>query len=433
MKVIRLKDLTKRDYLRIVRRSFDTNDDITSTVKKIMEQVKVGGDQVILEKYQKRYGYGNYKKIRVTMDEIKRAYREVGDKTIIALKHMAKNISLVHKAQLTRTKDIVVQPEKGIRVWREWRPIESVGLYIPGGKAIYPSSVLMCAIPAQVSGCSEIIICSPPGRDGQIPAETVVAADMLKLTKIFKVGGAEAIAAMAYGTDSIPRVSKIFGAGNSYVTAAKMLAFGTVAIDMPAGPSEIFIIADESANPAFIAADLLGDAEHGEDSACVLLTTSKKVAVETVYQIEEQLKQLSTKDRARESLRRYGLCAITDSLSEAIEFTNSYAPEHLEIMTKNPEAVMEEIINAGSVFLGDWTTKSSGDYATGANHVLPTGGMAKMFAPLGVDAYGKWMQIQECTREGLKNIRQTIETIAEVEQLPAHKNATAIRFTDNET
>lgn len=431
MKVIKLKDLSKKDYLRIVKRSFGKNERILPKVKKIIENVKIGGDKVLLEKYQKRFGEGNYRSIKVTQEEIKFAYKEVNDETIKALKQMIKNITAVHKAQLSRKVDTVVKSEEGITVWREWRPIEKVGLYIPGGKAIYPSSVLMSAIPAQIAGCAEIILCSPPRGDGKMPAATVVAADMVGLKNIYKVGGAEAIAAMAYGTQSIAKVYKIFGAGNSFVTAAKMLVFGDVAIDMPAGPSEIFIIADESANPTFIAADLLADGEHGEDSACVVITTSIKIAQKTTVEIEKQLKELPTGNRAKEALKSYGLIAVVQSLEEAIDFTNEYAPEHLEVMVKDPERIVSKIKNAGSVFLGDWTTKSSGDYATGANHVLPTGGMAKMYPPLGVDAYGKWMQVQKCTKKGLRNIKDTIETIAEVEQLPAHKNATSIRFLNN--
>lgn len=428
MKVIQLKNLSKKEYQRIVKRSFGQNSDILPKVKEIMEKVKIEGDKIILEKYQKRFGKDAYKTIRVTSEEIKRAYNTVDKKVIQSLSQMMKNIRLVHEAQLGEKINEQVFPEKGISVWREWRPIEKVGLYIPGGKAIYPSSVLMTAIPAQIAGCKEMVMCTPPGEDGQIPPATLIAADMIGLTNIYKVGGAEAIAAMAYGTETISKVYKIFGAGNAYVTAAKMLAFGEVAIDMPAGPSEIFIIADETANPAYIAADLLADGEHGEDSACVLITTSKKIAQQTITEIKRQLPKLATKKRVRESIRRYGLFAVVDSLDEAIEFTNEYAPEHLEIMTKDPAVLVKKIKNAGSVFLGDWTTKSSGDYATGANHVLPTGGMAKMYPPLGVDAFGKWMQIQECTKEGLQNIKNTIETIAEVEQLPAHRNSVAIRF-----
>jgi histidinol dehydrogenase len=341
---------------------------------------------------------------------------------------MIKHITAVHQAQLPTKKDTVVYSEKGISVWREWRPIEKVGVYIPGGKAMYPSSVLMSTIPAKIAGCREIIMCSPPRDSGQIPAPTLVAADMAGLEKIYKAGGAEAVAAMTYGTESISKVYKIFGAGNSFVTAAKMIALETISIDMPAGPSEIFIIADETANPVFIAADLLADGEHGEDSACVLITTSQKVAQQTIQEIEKQLPNLETEPRARESLKRYGLFAVVSSLDEAISFTNEYAPEHLEIMTKNPESVAKKITNAGSVFLGDWTSKSAGDYATGANHILPTGGMTQSYPPLGVDAFGKWMQVQKCTKGGLRRIKETIETVAQVEQLPAHKNSVSIRF-----
>ncbi|MBI3954841.1 histidinol dehydrogenase [Candidatus Gottesmanbacteria bacterium] len=411
-----------------MKRSFGTNEDIKSSISKIIEDIKRDGVRVIMGKYQQRFGRNNYQSILVTKEEIRRAYQEIDKKLIVALQQMIKNITKVHKAQLTKKIDTKVLSDMGIEVWREWRAIEKVGLYIPGGKAIYPSSVLMSAIPAQIAGCREIIMCSPPGKDGKLPFATLVAADMLGLTNIYKVGGAEAIAAMAYGTKTIPKVYKIFGAGNSHVTAAKMLVFGEVAIDMPAGPSEIFIIADETANPSYIAADLLADGEHGEDSACVLISTSSQIAQQTIKEVEKQLKKLTTKARAKESLRKYGLFAVAESLNEAIAFTNSYAPEHLEIMTKNPEKIVSQIQNAGSVFLGNWTTKSAGDYATGANHVLPTGGMAKMYPPLGVDAYGKWMQVQKCSRQGLKKIKQTIETLAEAEQLPAHKNSVSIRF-----
>lgn len=428
MKIINLKNLADKDYLRIVQRSFGANENIMSKVKEIIENIKSDGDRVIMEKYQKRYGKENYQSSLVTKEEFVQAYKEIDEKFTAAIKQMIKNITKVHKAQLTKKVETKVLPDRGIEVWREWRAIEKVGLYIPGGKAIYPSSVLMSTIPAQIAGCREIIMCSPPGQDGKLPFATLVAADMVGLTKIYKVGGAEAIAAMAYGTKKIPKVSKIFGAGNSYVTVAKMLVLGEVAIDMPAGPSEIFIIADETANPSYIAADLLADGEHGEDSACVLITISLQLAKQTIKEVEKQLTKLTTKARAKESLRKYGLFAVVESLDEAIVFTNSYAPEHLEVMTKNPEKIVSQIQNAGSVFLGNWTTKSAGDYATGANHVLPTGGMAKMYPPLGVDAYGKWMQVQKCTREGLKNIKKTIETVTAVEQLPAHKNSVSIRF-----
>ncbi|MBI5452420.1 histidinol dehydrogenase, partial [Candidatus Gottesmanbacteria bacterium] len=314
MKIIKLSDLSKKNYQRIICRSSFANKDIIPQVKRIMSNVKTCGDRVILEKYQKRYGQENYKSIQVSKDEIKKAYKNVDRQFLNSISQMIKNITAVHQAQLPKKKDTVIYPEKGISVWRVWRPVEKVGLYIPGGKAIYPSSVLMSAIPAQIAGCREIVMCSPPGSDGQIPAATLVTADMTGLAEIFKVGGAEAIAALIYGTKSIPKVYKIFGAGNSYVTAAKMLAMEEIAIDMPAGPSEIFIIADETANPSYIAADLLADGEHGEDSACVLLTTSWEIANQTGREIEKQLNKLFTRDRASESLKRYGLIGVVDSL-----------------------------------------------------------------------------------------------------------------------
>lgn len=426
MKVIKLKDISQIEYQRIMNRSAGMNESIMPEVKKIMNEIRVGGDAVILNKYQERYGKNIG--IQVTREEIDEAYSGVSKKTIASLKQMIKNITMVQQAQLPRKKDVVVRSEKGVKVWREWRAIEKIGLYIPGGKAVYPSSVLMSAIPAQIAGCGEIIMCSPAKQDGKIPAATLVTADMIGLKKIFKVGGAEAIAAMMYGTKTIPNVYKIFGAGNSYVTAAKMAALEKISIDMPAGPSEVFIIADDTANPSYIAADLLADGEHGEDSACVLITTSESMAKETIREINRQLPKLSTQVRTRESLKRYGLFALVDSIDEAVSFANSYAPEHLEIMTKNADRVVSKINNAGSVFIGKWTTKSSGDYATGANHVLPTGGMAKMYPPLGVDAFGKWMQVQKCTKQGLQKLKNTIETIADVEQLPAHRQSVSIRF-----
>lgn len=428
MKIIKLKNLSKKDSLRINNRAAGSYQDVIPMVKNIMEDVKQNGDPALIKYFEKFNGVSSKYSIQVSENEIRDAYKQVGRKFIKAIKQMIKNITNVQKAQLRSKKETVITTEKGISVWQEWRPIEKVGIYIPGGKATYPSSVLMTIIPAQIAGCKEIIMCSPAKSDGKIPSPTLVAADKLGIKKIYKVGGAQAIAAMVYGTKTIPNVYKIFGAGNTYVTAAKMLALQTISIDMPAGPSEVFIIADESANPKYIAADLLADSEHGEDSACILLTTSARIAGETIQEIKKQLKTLSTRERAEKSLEKYGLIATVDSLKEAIDFSNKYAPEHLEIMTKNANQIVKKVTNAGSIFLGDWTCKASGDYATGANHVLPTGGMAKMYPPLGVDAFGSWMQVQKCTKTGLKTIKETIETIAVVEQLPAHKNSVTVRF-----
>lgn len=428
MQVKKLRELTQKEYQRILARSAGDDRLIMPQIKQTMELVKQTGDQALYADAAKRFVGQNFTSIKVAPEEIEQAYREVDQDFIDSIRQMIKNITLVQAAQLSRRKEPAVEPEKGVLVWREWRPIETVGLYIPGGQAIYSSSVLMSAIPAQIAGCQEIVMCSPARGNGQIPAPTLVAADMVGLTQIFKLGGPLAIAAMTYGTATVPKVSKIFGAGGAAVTAAKMLALETISIDMPAGPSEVFVIADETANPAFIAADLLADGEHGNDSACVLVTTSERIATETALEIEKQVPRLATAERLTESLEKFGLIAVVDSLADAIEFANTYAPEHIEIMTQNPEAVVAKINNAGSVFVGNWTAKSAGDYATGANHVLPTGGMAKMYPPLGVDCYGKWMQVQQCTKAGLNKIKKTIETIAEIEELPAHKAASQIRF-----
>ncbi|MBI5614437.1 histidinol dehydrogenase [Candidatus Gottesmanbacteria bacterium] len=430
MNIYSLNSIPNTVYDRVMKRSFglSSNQGVQKRVRRVFEDVQTNQDRALLGEYEKRFGSTNKMSLRVTSPEIKNAYKQVDASVICALQQMIKNIRNVTNAQLKTKTDPAVVTEKGVKVWREWRAIEKIGLYIPGGKALYPSSVLMCGIPAVIAGCKEIIICSPPSDKGKISAIILVASDMIGISNIFSVGGPYAIAALTYGTKSIPKVDKIFGAGNAFVTTAKMLALETTSIDMPAGPSEVFIIADDSANSSYIAADLLADGEHGDDSACVLVTTSPVVAKKTVIEIEKQLNNLSTASRIRESLKKYGLIAIADSLKDAINFANNYAPEHLEIMTKNPVAVSKKINNAGSVFIGNYTSKSSGDYATGANHILPTGAMAKSYPPLGVDAFGKWMQIQRCTKLGLNSIRKTIETMAIAEQLPAHKYSTAIRF-----
>ncbi len=425
MKVVNLKDIKSKDLNRILNRSAGNYQLVYPVVKKILVDVKTRGDKAVLE-YEKKFG-ADMKSLKVTPLEIDQAFKKADPELITALEQAIKNITAVCKSQL-KSKEMPVQTEKGIRVWREWRPIEKVGLYVPGGKAVYPSSLLMTAIPAQIAGCSEIVIVTPPNSDGEINQPILVTAKLLSIKNIFKTGGAQSIAALAYGTKTIPKVSKIFGPGNTYVTAAKILVFGEVNIDMPAGPSEVFIIADETANPKFIAADLLADCEHGDDSTGVLVTTSGKVAQSTILEIKKQMKTLATADTALKSLQKNGLIAIADSLEEAIDFANNYAPEHLEIMTKNPLEIAGRIINAGSIFLGDYTCKGSGDYATGANHVLPTGQNAKSFSALSVDSFGKMIVLQQVTKEGLSKIRRTIEKFSQVEGLPAHGYSSKVRF-----
>lgn len=425
MKVIKFSKLKSKDLDRILNRSVGNYKLFYPVVKKILDDVKFRGDQAVID-YEKKFG-ARIATLKVSENEIDMAFQSADPKLITAFKQSIKNITKVAKSQL-KSKEKTVDTEKGIKVWREWRPIEKVGLYIPGGKAVYPSSLLMTAIPAQVAGSLEILVATPPNSEGKINEPILIAAKLLGIKNIFKTGGAQAIAAFAFGTESIPKVYKIFGAGNSYVTAAKQLVFGDVNIDMPAGPSEVFIIADETADPKFIAADLIADCEHGEDSAGILITISKKIADQTVKEIDKQLKNLSTSKRAQTSLQKNGLIAVTDSMEKAINFANYYAPEHLEIMTKNPVKVARKINNAGSVFLGSYTCKGSGDYATGANHILPTGQNAKSFSALSVDSFGKMIEFQEVTKEGLSKIRNTIEKFSEVEGLPAHGYSATVRF-----
>lgn len=428
MNIQNLSQMSKNDLQTIIDRNKSTRTaDVFEKTKAIIENIQQNGDKA-LQEYANKYGSMRIQEAKVTQAEIDVAYREVNEEVIKALRQAAKNIKAVHEAQLKIKVEPVVQPELGISVWREWRAIERVGLYVPGGKSLYPSSVLMTCIPAVIAGCPEIVITTPPDSTGKVNPALLIAADMSGIKTIYKIGGAQAIAALAYGTETIPKVDKIFGPGNQYVTAAKILVSQDVAIDMPAGPSEVLVIADETANPAFIAADLLADGEHGDDSACVLVTTSQSIATQTAQEIEKQLAVLPTAERVRNSLAANGLMAVTNTLDEAIQFSNEYAPEHLHIMTKDNQEVIKKITSAGSVFVGDWTSKSSGDYATGANHVLPTSQTARMFPPLGVDAFGKWMQVQECTKEGLANIREAVELLSDIEGLPAHKRSTAIRF-----
>ena len=428
MNIQNLSQLDNETRERILKRSRENIDDVIPYVTSIINDVRENGD-IAIRKYTKKFDRATISELRVSKNELSNAYQVVDRDIITALKQAKKNIETFQRAQLETKIRSKVTTSPGITVWQEWRPIERVGIYVPGGKAAYPSSVLMGALPAQIAGCKKLIMVTPPDKNGLINPVILAAADIAGVTEIYKVGGAQAIAALAYGTESIPKVFKMFGPGNRYVAAAKQVVSQDVAIDMPAGPSEVFIIADDSANPAFIAADLLADGEHAEDSACVLVTTSQEIAEKTIVEIDMQLRTLDTADRIRASLKNYGLVAVAKNMNEAINFVNDYAPEHLEIMTKDNLSVAAQINNVGSVFLGDWTSKSSGDYATGANHILPTGGMAKMYAPLGVEAFGRWIEVQKCTKNGLQAIRKSIGILSDAEGLPAHKVSTEIRFT----
>jgi len=323
-----------------------------------------------------------------------------------------------------------VQVGPGITIRRLNRPIDKVGLYAPGGLGAYPSSVLMSAVPARLAGCATRIMCCPPDKAGNVPAPMLVAADLAGVSDIFKIGGAQAIAAMAYGTETVPRVYKIFGPGNRWVTGAKMLASATglCAIDMPAGPSEVLIIADDTADPRYVAADLICQAEHTGDNGCVLVTTSRPLAERVAAEIDRQAPALTTGPRILASLESYGIVLVASSIEEAVAFSNEYAPEHLQLVVADPQRLLPAIRNAGAIFMGNDAPVAAGDYATGSNHVLPTGENAKMYAPLSVDSFMRKIEAQAITKEGLAGVRHTVGALATAEGLPAHKAAVEIRF-----
>jgi histidinol dehydrogenase len=401
---------------------------IIAQIQPKIAEVQTKGDAAILEKYQARSV--PISTLRVSKEELQQGYKNCSQAFLDSLEQASRNILAAHTAQKERLleQEVVNLDEGSIQIWRRWLPVRAVGIYVPGGRANYPSSLLMSAIPAQLAGCSEVVVCVPPRNDGTLPNEVLAAAYSLGITQLFKIGGAQAIAAMAMGTETVPKVQTIVGPGNQYVTAAKLALFPQVNIDSPAGPSENIIIADASANPTFIAADIMADAEHAPDSTSIVVTDSPQLAKKINQELQQMIEQLPTKQTILESFAAYGAILVTKNLTESIALANEYAPEHLQIMTKNPVDVAMKITNAGSVFVGQWTSKSSGDYATGANHVLPTGGAAQMFSGLNVEMFGKWIEYQQVSQTGLTNIRQTIETFAEVEELPAHRLSTSIRF-----
>ena len=435
MKIIKLaKFKLDKNYTKIMKRSGEQYSGLFDTVKNIFNEVCQRGD-IAVKEYTKQFDSVDLKNFKVSKQEIQEAYTKVDANYVKALEQSINNITLVCKQQIRDIKNTVIETQPGVRVWQKWNPIEKVGLYVPGGRALYPSSVLMNAIPAKVAGCKQISLTTPPQKNGNIAPEILVAADRLGINKIFKIGGAQAIASLVYGTETVPKVYKIVGPGNAYVATAKLygLMSGEISIDSPAGPSEVFIIADETADPKFIAADLMADAEHGPDGASILISTSKKLIEKVVEEIENKAKQFKTQNNITNSIENYGLFAIAKSTDEAIAFANEYAPEHIQIMTKNALIVADKIYNAGSVFVGNYTCKSAGDYASGANHVLPTGGSAKTFSGLSVFDFMKRIEYQQCSKQGLDRLRNTINTFADVEGLPAHKYSCGVRFNNNKT
>ena len=424
MKIYDYKDLTLPQIDALCSRKVDDDHLIFSRVQEIIATVKSTADEALFS-YTAAFDGVQLNKLYIGKDELEALASLIPTTVKNAIDVAYQNIYKFHEAQLKVEAKIETMP--GVTCWRESRAIEKVGLYIPGGTAVLPSTFLMLGIPAQIAGCKEIVVCSPPQGDGKINTYIAYVATLLNIEKVYLVGGAQAVAAMALGTESIPKVDKIFGPGNRYVTEAKKQVQHLVAIDMPAGPSEVLVIADETANPDFVAADLLAQAEHGSDSQAILVSTDKALITSTLKAIETQLIQLPRKEFAENALAN-SYVVFADTLTDAMTFSNAYAPEHLILATENFEPLIPMISNAGSVFLGNLTPESAGDYASGTNHTLPTSGFARAFSGVSVDTFLKKITFQHLSETGLKNIGNTVETLATAEGLQAHKNAITIRL-----
>ena len=423
MNIIRYPE--KSEWKKIVERPHLDVSQLNETVASVLADVKQRGDEAV-KGYELKFDHVDLPTLEVTKDEIAEAEKLVTKKLKEAIQLAHANIKTFHESQRFRSKKVETQP--GVTCWQKSVPIEKVGLYIPGGTAPLFSTVLMLATPAKIAGCKEIVLCTPPNREGKVNPAILMAAKIAGVNKIFKAGGVQAIGAMAYGTESIPKVYKIFGPGNQYVMAAKQqVSIHDVGIDMPAGPSEVCVIADDTANAEFVAADLLSQAEHGADSQVFLITTSNKFIDEVQKELDKQLEALPRKEIAQKALENSMLVLVSD-IREAIDLSNTYAPEHLVIQTEDYEDVASKVVNAGSVFLGQYACESAGDYASGTNHTLPTHGYATTYNGVNLDSYCRKVTFQHLTEEGVRQIGHAVELMAEAEQLDAHKNAMTVRL-----
>ena len=430
MRIIELTEEARTNILEnLLKRSPNSYGEFEGRVNEIIENVRANRDAAIFD-YTKRFdGAGiNAENILVTEDEIKEAYEKVDEKLLTVIRKALVNIRKYHEKQ--RQYSWFDSEESGIILGQKVTALEKVGVYVPGGKAVYPSSVLMNIVPAKVAGVKTIVMTTPPRKDGKVNPATLVAAKEAGVDAIYKVGGAQAIAALAFGTESVPKVDKIVGPGNIYVALAKKAVFGFVSIDSIAGPSEIMVLADETANPRFVAADLLSQAEHDEMASAILVTTSRDLAEQVSKEVEGFVAQLSRKEIIQKSLDNYGYILVAESMDEAIATVNEIASEHLELVTKNPFETMTKIRNAGAIFVGEYSSEPLGDYFAGPNHVLPTNGTAKFFSPLSVDDFIKKSSIISYSREALEPIYKDIVQFAECEQLTAHANSIRVRFED---
>ena len=415
----------KKDWKDVLKRPTQTVADIEGLVNSIFEEVKANGDS-ILKKYTEQFDKVSLENMLVSDVEIEEAKALVSDELKSAIQLAKSNIEVFHKAQ--KTGRVEVETVKGVSCWQEKRPIQKIGLYIPGGTAPLFSTILMLAVPATIAGCNEIVLCSPPDKEGKLNPAILYTANLCGVTKIVKVGGIQAIAGMTFGTESIPQVYKIFGPGNQYVTVAKQIAtkYG-VAIDMPAGPSELLVVADDTANAAFVASDLLSQAEHGIDSQVILVSTSKTMIEAVEKEVALQLEELPRKEIARQAIANSKLIYVEDD-QMAIDLINEYGPEHYIVCVANEDFYIDNTQNAGSVFIGNYTPESAGDYASGTNHTLPTNGYAKQYSGVNLDSFMKSMTFQKITKEGIQNIGNAVELMAEAEGLQAHKNAITLRL-----
>ena len=419
------KNPNKSDWNTLVKRPILEQQDLDDIVIDILKDVKNNKDQALF-KYAEKFDKTKLDTIQIDANEIETAKNQLPQDLKNAINLAKQNIETFHKSQ--KEKEQIIETTKGVKCWRRSVGIEKVGLYIPGGSAPLFSTILMLGIPAQLAGCKEIILCSPPNKEGHINPAILYTANLVGISKIYKVGGAQAIAAMAYGTETIPQVYKIFGPGNQFVTKAKeLIQQQGVAIDMPAGPSEVLVIADKTSNPEFVAADLLSQAEHGADSQVILVSDNENIINQTIAELDKQLSQLPRKAIAEKALKISRAIQL-NSINECIEFSNLYAPEHLIIATDNASDYIEHITNAGSVFLGKYSCESAGDYASGTNHTLPTNGYARNYSGVSLDSFVKKITFQNLNKEGIKNIGPAIELMAEAEGLDAHKNAVTLRL-----
>lgn len=427
MRILKLTEDTRKDILQnLLKRSPNNYGEFEGRVNAIIEEVRNNRDQAVFN-YTKQFDGAdiNAGNILVTEEEIAEAYEQVDTTLLAVIRKSLVNIKKYHEKQVQNS---WFTTEDGIILGQKVTALAAVGVYVPGGKAVYPSSVLMNVLPAKVAGVDRIVMCTPPGKDGKVYPSTLVAAKEAGVDEIYKVGGAQAIAAMAFGTESVPKVDKIVGPGNIYVALAKKAVFGYVSIDSIAGPSEILVLADETANPRYVAADLLSQAEHDEMASAILITTSQKLAEEVSAEIDQFVAELSRKEIIQKSLDNYGYILVADNMEEAIDTVNAIASEHMEIVTADPFHVMTKIRNAGAIFIGEYSSEPLGDYFAGPNHVLPTNGTAKFFSALSVDDFIKKSSIISYSREALEKVHKDIEQFAECEKLTAHANSIRVRF-----